>query len=71
MRTSVLGQYLRCDFRFGCSECSGASYGFSLALSRSLGMWVISYDALEELLAMKHLGHTSDTVLDEFDEEAE
>ena len=31
----------------------------------------ISYNALEDLLALKHIGHISDTVLDEYSEEAE
>ena len=31
----------------------------------------LSYDSLEELLALKHIAHISDTVLDEYAEEAE
>ena len=31
----------------------------------------ISYDSVEELFALKHLGHLSDTVLDEYCELAE
>lgn len=32
---------------------------------------VLSYDSLEELSVLKHLGHMSDTVLDDYSEEAE
>ena len=31
----------------------------------------LSYDAIEELMQLKHIGHISDSVLDEFVEEAE
>ena len=31
----------------------------------------VSYDSIEELLNLKHIGHIADTVLDEYAEEAE
>jgi hypothetical protein len=31
----------------------------------------LSYDAVNEIAALKHLGHLSDSVLEEYSEEAE